>query len=167
MCRGHRFETAGSLRTNARRHVNGSTTTWCSCMTRMELHVLGGTSTACPPRDGNVQYRHCHKVNGWAGPRDTRVPQEPHGDGRSVWPIFSLHGAKEHAEMAAALLGLASERLSRHARRRWREHRGVSEAGFRTLVQHASDVITILDSQGIARYESPALEPVLGYSPTS
>ncbi|MBA3276844.1 MAG: PAS domain S-box protein, partial [Chloroflexia bacterium] len=39
------------------------------------------------------------------------------------------------------------------------------ESYFRTLVQHAADIITILDADGIVRYESPALQQVLGYHP--
>ncbi|MBA2277815.1 MAG: EAL domain-containing protein, partial [Chloroflexia bacterium] len=40
-----------------------------------------------------------------------------------------------------------------------------SEGRYRALVQHASDVITIIDADGIARYQSPSLESVLGYPP--
>jgi diguanylate cyclase (GGDEF)-like protein/PAS domain S-box-containing protein len=40
-----------------------------------------------------------------------------------------------------------------------------SEERFRSLVQNASDVITILDIDGIIRYESPSIEQVLGYQP--
>ncbi len=40
-----------------------------------------------------------------------------------------------------------------------------SEARFRSLVQNASDIVTILDADGIVRYESPAIESVLGYAP--
>ncbi len=40
-----------------------------------------------------------------------------------------------------------------------------SEARFRSLVQNASDVITVVTAQGIILYESPALLPILGYHP--
>jgi diguanylate cyclase (GGDEF)-like protein/PAS domain S-box-containing protein len=40
-----------------------------------------------------------------------------------------------------------------------------SEARFRSLVQNASDIITVIDAQGIIRYDSPAVERVLGYGP--
>lgn len=40
-----------------------------------------------------------------------------------------------------------------------------SEERFRSLVQHASDIITVLDADGGIRYESPAVEKVLGYRP--
>jgi PAS domain S-box-containing protein len=38
-----------------------------------------------------------------------------------------------------------------------------SEELFRTLIESASDIIAILDQQGIIQYSSPALESVLGY----
>ena len=40
-----------------------------------------------------------------------------------------------------------------------------SEERFRTLIQNSSDLITILEPDGIIRYESPSVERVLGYRP--
>jgi PAS domain S-box-containing protein len=40
-----------------------------------------------------------------------------------------------------------------------------SEERFRSLVQHGSDIITVLDAEGTIRYVSPAVERVLGYAP--
>jgi PAS domain S-box-containing protein len=37
-----------------------------------------------------------------------------------------------------------------------------SEAYYRSLIENVSDIITILDEQGIIRYESPAYERILG-----
>jgi diguanylate cyclase (GGDEF)-like protein/PAS domain S-box-containing protein len=45
-----------------------------------------------------------------------------------------------------------SERALRH-----------SEQRFRALVHQASDVFTVVDADGLIRYQSPAVEPVLGY----
>jgi PAS domain S-box-containing protein len=39
------------------------------------------------------------------------------------------------------------------------------EARFRALVQHATDVIAVLDAAGAIRYTSPAVASVLGYRP--
>jgi PAS domain S-box-containing protein len=33
------------------------------------------------------------------------------------------------------------------------------------LIQNASDIITVLDADGTIRYDSPAIERVLGYNP--
>jgi diguanylate cyclase (GGDEF)-like protein/PAS domain S-box-containing protein len=38
-----------------------------------------------------------------------------------------------------------------------------SEQRFRALVHQASDVFTVVDADGLIRYQSPAVEPVLGY----
>ena len=40
-----------------------------------------------------------------------------------------------------------------------------SEDRFRSLVQNASDIITVLEADGTILYESPSLERVLGYEP--
>ena len=42
-------------------------------------------------------------------------------------------------------------------------HRRQSEARFRSLVAHSSDLITVLDGDGIVTYQSPSIERVLGY----
>jgi diguanylate cyclase (GGDEF)-like protein/PAS domain S-box-containing protein len=42
-------------------------------------------------------------------------------------------------------------------------HRRQSEARFRSLVAHSSDLITVLDSEGVVTYQSPSVERVLGY----
>ena len=43
-------------------------------------------------------------------------------------------------------------------------HRRQSEARFRSLVAHSSDLITVLDANGIVTYQSPSIERVLGYA---
>jgi diguanylate cyclase (GGDEF)-like protein/PAS domain S-box-containing protein len=42
-------------------------------------------------------------------------------------------------------------------------HRRQSEARFRSLVAHSSDLITVLDANGVVTYQSPSVERVLGY----
>jgi diguanylate cyclase (GGDEF)-like protein/PAS domain S-box-containing protein len=44
-------------------------------------------------------------------------------------------------------------------------HRRAGEARFASLVQHASDLITVLDADGTVIYQSPSVERVLGYAP--
>ena len=43
-------------------------------------------------------------------------------------------------------------------------HRQKSEARFRSLVAHASDMITVLDADGMVNYQSPSIERILGYT---
>lgn len=40
-----------------------------------------------------------------------------------------------------------------------------SEAHFRSLIENALDIITVVDEQGTIHYASPSMERVLGYSP--
>ena len=44
-------------------------------------------------------------------------------------------------------------------------HRRSSEARFRSLVQHAHDLITVLDSSSTVIYQSPSIQAALGYTP--
>ncbi len=39
------------------------------------------------------------------------------------------------------------------------------ESYFRSLIENASDIITILEPNGVIRYESPSIEGILGYRP--
>lgn len=51
------------------------------------------------------------------------------------------------------------------AQRRAQERIAASERRFRALVQNASDLITLVDEEGIIRYQSPSIRSVLGYEP--
>jgi diguanylate cyclase (GGDEF)-like protein/PAS domain S-box-containing protein len=42
-------------------------------------------------------------------------------------------------------------------------HRRRSEARFGSLVAHSSDLITVLDADGVITYQSPSIEPLLGF----
>ena len=57
------------------------------------------------------------------------------------------------------------EAEERRKRRRAEEALQASEQRFRALVQNASDIVMILEADGIIRYESPAVERMLGYGP--
>jgi two-component system, sensor histidine kinase and response regulator len=65
------------------------------------------------------------------------------------------------------LFGLVAARLGGMVRERDRAEEAVrtSERRFRSLIQNASDIITILEEDGTIRYESPALKHFLGYEP--
>ncbi len=57
------------------------------------------------------------------------------------------------------------ERSIRYAFARALRALGESERRFRSLVQNASDIVTVLGSDGTVRYQSPAIERTLGYRP--
>lgn len=50
-------------------------------------------------------------------------------------------------------------------RKREEAARVESERQFRTLIENSLDIVTILNRDGTIRYESPAVERILGYSP--
>jgi PAS domain S-box-containing protein len=69
-----------------------------------------------------------------------------------------------------ARLGPTIERELREAseRRKRREAEQTvrqNEERFRALIENALDIITVVDADGIIKYESPSLEKVLGYKP--
>ena len=83
-------------------------------------------------------------------------------DGKARW--FSNHGRvleREPDGRAARIAGVTIDITERKAAE---EALSASEARFRSLVQHASDMISILDANGLVRYEAPAVERVLGYT---
>lgn len=51
-------------------------------------------------------------------------------------------------------------------RRKAEEALQSSEEHFRSLIENAQDIILVVDPEGMIRYTSPAIERVLGYSPT-
>lgn len=70
--------------------------------------------------------------------------------------------------MAANLVAVATENL--HLLRRERESRRTveaSESRFRSLVQNASDIVTLLQADGTVLYDSGSITGVLGYDPES
>ena len=51
-------------------------------------------------------------------------------------------------------------------KRRRAEHKlRQREEHFRLLIENTSDIVTILDADGVVRYQSPSLERDLGYAP--
>jgi PAS domain S-box-containing protein len=48
-------------------------------------------------------------------------------------------------------------------RKRAEETVRISEARFRSLISNATDIITILDADGVIHYQSPPIERILGY----
>ncbi len=70
-----------------------------------------------------------------------------------------------------SLLGVLGRAFGALSRREASEHQRTEEAlreeRFRSLAQHGSEIVTILEADGTIRYESSAIERVLGYKPSA
>jgi diguanylate cyclase (GGDEF)-like protein/PAS domain S-box-containing protein len=73
-------------------------------------------------------------------------------------PSYSVRSGFE-ALATHVSLALESDALAEEVLRR------TSEARLSSLVQHASDLITVIDADGVVLYQSPSVERVLGYRP--
>ncbi|HEY9847795.1 MAG TPA: PAS domain S-box protein, partial [Candidatus Caenarcaniphilales bacterium] len=89
-----------------------------------------------------------------------------------VQPFFGINNTLLAVAVGVATLiiltltlvaSVVDQRLSVEATRA--EALRQSEARFRSLVQNASDIITVLDAQGTIHYKSPSIERILGYKP--
>ena len=79
----------------------------------------------------------------------------------------TLAGASPHMAAGLGVAFLVSVYIA-HQLARYRRERDAAEAAvrrneerFRSLIEHGSDVITILDAEGVIRYESPSVERLL------
>jgi diguanylate cyclase (GGDEF)-like protein/PAS domain S-box-containing protein len=76
----------------------------------------------------------------------------------------------EHVLLSVVLLALLPTCIAvlwslRTARRAIALHRRQAEDRFHSLAQNVSDIITIFETDGRVRYQSPSIERVLGYRP--
>jgi PAS domain S-box-containing protein len=94
-------------------------------------------------RVGPTEYRIRHKDGSWCWVEATATNLL--GDPAVQAVVINVHDVTERKQAAE---GLAD-----------------SEERFRLLVQHSSDIITVLTPEGSVLYSSPSLENVLGYAP--
>lgn len=69
------------------------------------------------------------------------------------------------ARLAPAVERELREATERQKRREAEQALRQNEERFRSLIENALDIITVLDVEGIIDYESPAIEKILGYEP--
>jgi PAS domain S-box-containing protein len=83
--------------------------------------------------------------------------------GHVTWTSVSAHpliheGEERPYAVVVSIADVTDSRAAGDAERR-------SHDRFRSLIEHSSDVVTIVDDRGRVTYESPAVEAVLGYAP--
>ncbi len=96
-----------------------------------------------PGARDSIEFRHAHKDGSW------RYLQAV---GHNLLDDPAIGGVVVNSRDVTDRR-LAEEKLAR------------SEAYFRALVEQASDIITVLEPDGVVRYASPAVTRVLGYEP--
>ncbi|HEX3233933.1 MAG TPA: PAS domain S-box protein [Gemmatimonadales bacterium] len=90
-------------------------------------------------------------------------------DGSSVWANTTASSVRDAGGQVEYVVGIVQDITHRKqaeaalakAQRQLRR----SEEHFRTLIEHVSDIITIVDESGVILYGSPSVERVLGYLP--
>ncbi|HEX8848498.1 MAG TPA: ATP-binding protein [Gemmatimonadaceae bacterium] len=70
-----------------------------------------------------------------------------------------------YATVLLTLMIVARQVVALRENARLDEDRRLQEARFRSLVQHSSDTVTIVDENGTVRYQSASCERLLGYPP--
>ena len=92
------------------------------------------------------------------------VPLFDEGEAVGLLDVESLDGVKLTEDDLRVMVAvsehvdLAISRARLYARVRHSEER------YRALTQYASDLVTVMETSGIVRYQSPAIERMLGYS---
>ena len=80
--------------------------------------------------------------------------------------VVALFARHTFSEDTTEVLASVADAIAQGIQRKWTESAlQAGEERFRSLVQNASDTITILDADGVVRYVSPAVERMLGHRP--
>ncbi|MCX5827471.1 MAG: PAS domain S-box protein, partial [Deltaproteobacteria bacterium] len=97
-----------------------------------------------------------------------RFMSVPVVEGDKVRIIFGVgNKSEDYRELDAFQIQVVANDLQRiMAQRRAEAALSRSEANFRSLIENAADIITILNADGIVRYMSPSLEHVAGFKPS-
>ena len=83
-------------------------------------------------------------------------------DGAPFWNELSVSPVRDKEGKLVNFIGV-QEDVTR--RKNAEEELRKSEERFRSLVQYASDIITVIGPEGTIRYQSPSIERILGYEP--
>ena len=82
--------------------------------------------------------------------------------GRPRWLQGYIYPVRDDAGRVSEVVVIEEDITER---KQAEERLRASEQRFRSLVQHASDIITVVDEAGVITYLSPSVERILGYTP--
>src|SRR5919199_2986762 len=103
-------------------------------------------------------FANCLQHNRPVGPAEYRIR---HKDGSWCWVEATATNLLDDPAVQAVVINVHDVTERKQAAERLAD----SEERFRLLVQHSSDIITVLTPEGTVLYSSPSLEHVLGYAP--
>jgi diguanylate cyclase (GGDEF)-like protein/PAS domain S-box-containing protein len=113
------------------------------------------------PDDRFVAGSHLDVVWAAAGAREPIEARFEHADGSWRWFEVVAENLLDEPEVAGVVVHFRDITDRKRAQLELQE----SAARFRSLVQHASDVVVVLDQQARITYVSPSVTRVLGYLP--
>ena len=114
-------------------------------------HGMGTMPASAPPADRYARLPYLFVVAGFV----------PVIVASTVWA--QTDRAVLYAVVVLTILVLARQFAALRDNERLSREQRMQEARFRSLVQHASDVITVVDAEGAIRYQSASVERLLGY----
>ncbi|WP_435334997.1 histidine kinase N-terminal 7TM domain-containing protein [Haloarchaeobius sp. TZWWS8] len=80
--------------------------------------------------------------------------------------VRTVDGQQRYFDVRSATLGTATDPRGQLVTLRDVTDRRQTEEWYRTLLERALDIITVIDESGTITYASPSVEPVLGYDAT-
>ncbi|MBZ0090533.1 MAG: PAS domain S-box protein, partial [Thermoanaerobaculia bacterium] len=93
------------------------------------------------------------------------VPVLAHGEVVLVLDFFLFEPTEEDERRTRLIAAVAAQIGSLIGRKRAEAERASSESRFRSLIENASDLVTVLDVRGVIRFQGPSSERLLGRPP--
>jgi len=83
-------------------------------------------------------------------------------DGTTVWTEVKFSFIRDETRQPVGVIGVSRDITER---KRMEEKLRFEEKRFRAFVEHASDMIVLVNREGVILYVNPAIESILGYKP--
>jgi diguanylate cyclase (GGDEF)-like protein/PAS domain S-box-containing protein len=83
-------------------------------------------------------------------------------DGTTVWTEVKISVIRNENQQLVGILGITRDITER---KRMEEKLRFEEQRFRAFVEHSSDMIVLVNPEGVILYVNPAIESVLGFKP--
>ena len=83
-------------------------------------------------------------------------------DGTTVWTEVKISFIRDETRQPVGVIGVSRDITER---KRMEEKLRFEEKRFRAFVEHASDMIVLVNREGVIPYVNPAIESILGYKP--